>query len=698
MIKEQFTISFRSIMILLLISIMLLPFYYSPPFAWSQPQVSSNGQQIEDIQASNNLMTPVSNMGRLEEEDDNGIIANGQQQHASHSFSHFIFPSQEQFFFPSVNASRQTDLAILNGTWTVENSRAISRYLAGLDPHPPKMAFVVDHYILSNETDRKIHLRIYDPGVRSRPSPALVFVHGGGWAVGTVDDYDNSIRRLANSSGLLIAAMDYRLAPENPFPAGLNDVLATVKWIKEDGESIGIDPNRIALGGDSAGANLALASAIALRNEGQGDALRALYLVYGLYTPDKNTESMQLFGNGEYGITKTQFQWVMNLTFQEPEDWNNPLAFPILDNLTGNLPPMYIAAMGLDPLRDDSILLAEKLRLAGQEHYLSIWPGVAHGALSLISVTPEIQQYVDAMSTYLRGVLVSDQQTPAPGNAYTTAPTEHVQVGDVNIAYKRFGQGKPVLFISGTSQTKDAWEPTLLSQLAATNHTVIIFDNRGIGETTAGTKPFSIEQFANDTAGLLDALHIEKADVFGASLGSFIAQELTLNYPEKVDRLVLSAGYCGGNETVYPSGQAAETLMTLASPEVLHNMTAEQQAMVLAQIMFPPEWLEEHPEILNTTVIQLTPVRSASPGIIQQQGLAVGTWKGSCDRLASITHPTLLIVGDQDLLAPPANSVMMAQRIPNSWLVIMEGTGHGAMWQVPTEFTANIQNFLETTK
>jgi pimeloyl-ACP methyl ester carboxylesterase len=226
---------------------------------------------------------------------------------------------------------------------------------------------------------------------------------------------------------------------------------------------------------------------------------------------------------------------------------------------------------------------------------------------------------------------------------------------------------------------------------------VIVFDNRGIGETTVGTQPFSIEQFANDTAGLLDALNIEKADVFGALLGSFVAQELTLNYPQKVDRLILHATYCGGNETVYPSGQAAETLMTLASAQVLQNMTAEQQAMVLAQIMFPAEWLEEHPEILNT-VIQLAPVRSATPEIIQQQGLAVGTWKGSCDRLAGITQPTLLIVGDQDLLAPAANSVMMSQRIPNSQLVIIEGTGHGAMWQVPDEFTDNIQNFFETAK
>ena len=293
---------------------------------------------------------------------------------------------------------------------------------------------------------------------------------------------------------------------------------------------------------------------------------------------------------------------------------------------------------------------------------------------------------------------MSDEQAPAQDNPYTRAKTEHIQVGDINVAYKRFGQGKPILFISGTSQTKDAWESTVLSELAASNHTVIVFDNRGMGETTVGTKPFSIEQFANDTAGLLDALQIEKADALGASLGSFIAQELTLNYPQKVDRLILHATYCGGNEAIYASGQALEVIMTLSSPQLLQNMTAEQQAMILAQIMFSPEWLEEHPDILNNTVIKLAPSRSASPEIIQQQGLASATWKGSCDRLSNITQPTLLIVGDQDLLTPTANSIMMAQRIPNSWLVIIQGTGHGMMLQVPNEFSAIIQTFLETPK
>jgi pimeloyl-ACP methyl ester carboxylesterase len=300
---------------------------------------------------------------------------------------------------------------------------------------------------------------------------------------------------------------------------------------------------------------------------------------------------------------------------------------------------------------------------------------------------------------YIPQFVWSQMREPAQdNNACMRAETEHVQVRDINIAYKRFGQGKPILFISGIGASIQLDEPTLLSEFVTTNHSVIVFDNRGIGETTVGTKPFSIEQFANDTAGLLDALHIEKADVLGGSLGSFIAQELALNYPQKVDRLILASGSCGGNEAIGPSEQTLEVLTRLYSPELAQNITGEQQAMILAQILFPPEWLEEHPEILNNTVIQLAPGSSTTPEIIQQQGLAAGTWKGSCDRLSTITQPTLLIVGDQDLLMPAANSVMMAQRIPNSQLIIMEGAGHGVAWQVPNEFTAHILNFLETTK
>ncbi|HZD35716.1 MAG TPA: alpha/beta hydrolase [Nitrososphaeraceae archaeon] len=335
---------------------------------------------------------------------------------------YFIFPSQEAMFNQNVIIAKKSDAAMLSGEWPVEQSRIIASGLESLvkEEDKPKMASVNEWNITGNNGN-EILVRLYDTGVSQRPSPVLIFVHGGGWTVGNVDIFDDSIRRLANSSGMVVAAMNYRLAPEHPFPAGLNDVVSTVKWIAENGDNLGINASKIALGGDSAGANLAFAAALVLkdstkpieeeREEGGGseesNLIDALYLLYGPYSPELlSRESMKLFGQGDFGLTYAQMKWAMNQTFQNQSDYSNPLAFPLLaDNLTG-LPPVYIAAMALDPLKDDSLALANKLEEHGNEYYLSIWPGVAHGALSLIPVT-QIQEYLEAMTTYLKGVLLN---------------------------------------------------------------------------------------------------------------------------------------------------------------------------------------------------------------------------------------------------------------------------------------------------
>ena len=129
-------------------------------------------------------------------------------------------------------------------------------------------------------------------------------------------------------------------------------------------------------------------------------------------------------------------------------------------------------------------------------------------------------------------------------------PAKKIHVGDIEIAYKTFGKGDPILLISGYSFAMDSWDSTLLETLAS-NHTVIVFDNREIGNTTSGSEQkFSILQFANDTAGLLEELNIEKADVLSRSMGGRIAQEVTLNYPDRVGKLILYAIGCGGEGSV----------------------------------------------------------------------------------------------------------------------------------------------------
>ena len=125
--------------------------------------------------------------------------------------------------------------------------------------------------------------------------------------------------------------------------------------------------------------------------------------------------------------------------------------------------------------------------------------------------------------------------------------TKKVRVGDIYMAYKMFGKGDPILLISGSGNVMENWPLHLLQKLSS-SHKVIVFDNRGVGNTTSGIKPFSINQFANDTVGLMNVLDIEKADVIGFSMASFIAQQLNITNPEKVDRLVLYCASCGGQE------------------------------------------------------------------------------------------------------------------------------------------------------
>src|SRR5918996_1050723 len=139
----------------------------------------------------------------------------------------------------------------------------------------------------------------------------------------------------------------------------------------------------------------------------------------------------------------------------------------------------------------------------------------------------------------------------AEAKALDDMPAQKVKVGDTAIAYKQLGKGnaKPIVLVTGLGATMDMWSPLLLEQLTSSNYSVTIFDNRGAGESTAGTKEFSTSRFANDTAGLLDSLNITKADVLGFSMGSFIAQELTLSNPEKVNKLIFHTSLCGGNES-----------------------------------------------------------------------------------------------------------------------------------------------------
>jgi pimeloyl-ACP methyl ester carboxylesterase len=233
----------------------------------------------------------------------------------------------------------------------------------------------------------------------------------------------------------------------------------------------------------------------------------------------------------------------------------------------------------------------------------------------------------------------------------------------------------------------DMWSPLLLEQLTSSNYSVTIFDNRGAGESTAGTKEFSISQLANDTAGLLDALNITKADILGWSMGSFIAQELTLANPEIVDKLILYASLCGGNESKPASPEVDQAF---SDPSV----SPQEQMRKTIPLLFPTSWFKANPNYTNYLPI---PKELVSLDIMGKQANAAVNWlqTGSRNTISNITKPTLVIVGSDDLFTQASNSLILAQRISGSWLVQIGNAGHGLMYQYPDAFNRLILTFLK---
>lgn len=313
--------------------------------------------------------------------------------------------------------------------------------------------------------------------------------------------------------------------------------------------------------------------------------------------------------------------------------------------------------------------------------------------LTITSLSPFVITFVNAynnnsMSLASSGASdLNSLQIETPANP-ANIETKKVKAGDIEIGYKIFGKGDPILFIPGFSMTMDMWEP-MLNKLPS-NHTIVLFDNRGIGQTEVtgneSTATFTIGQLANDTALLIDALKIKQpVDVLGLSLGGFVAQELALLHPEKVNRLILIASGCGGNQTIPPQ----------ISPQVFKSMVSGNATKeVFLHTLFPQDWIRNNTEYIDNKFI--FPMGKVSAEILQLHSAAAGMWD-SCERLSNLSKPTLVVTGTQDITSPPANSVMLAEKIPGAWLIQIEGGGHGLMFQYPEKFAEVVETFMEVT-
>src|SRR5215467_5053681 len=221
----------------------------------------------------------------------------------------------------------------------------------------------------------QVPCRLYLPDNAEKP-PLIVYAHGGGFMQGSLPSWDAMLRELVRQSGVAALSVDYRLSPEHRFPVAFEEMVAIVRLAAHEGAGFGIDPTRIAIGGDSAGANLALAAALALRDAGER-TLGFMLLIYGCFSTDTESPSWQRFGQGA-GLSQTQMRWIWETYLERPEQQNDWRVAPLLADLE-SLPAARLIVGSLDPLLDDSNRLAARLQAAGVPCELTIYEGINHG-------------------------------------------------------------------------------------------------------------------------------------------------------------------------------------------------------------------------------------------------------------------------------------------------------------------------------
>lgn len=237
--------------------------------------------------------------------------------------------------------------------------------------------------------DGELHLRLYYPtrtaGSDSDLLPLTVYYHGGGWVICDLDTHDDLCRSLAAESGSLVISVDYRLAPEHPYPAAVDDAWAALLWIAENAASIGGDYERIAVAGDSAGGNLAAVTALMARNQGGPEiALQLLfYPVTDIY--DLNRPSHQQFADG-YGLTRAAMEWFRELYLPAGQDPKDPHVSPLYATDLAGLPPAVVITAEADVLRDEGVAYAKALQDAGNHVEFKQFPGMVHGFVSMAGV------------------------------------------------------------------------------------------------------------------------------------------------------------------------------------------------------------------------------------------------------------------------------------------------------------------------
>jgi acetyl esterase len=266
-------------------------------------------------------------------------------------------------------------------------------------PDPP-MAESSDKWVLAR--GRRLLCRLHRPRT-DVPLPVLIYLHGGGWVWNSIDTHDPLMRSYAEGAGCAVVGPDYALSPEAVFPQALEEVAAITRWVAAHGAEWGLDGTRIVLGGDSAGANLALGAALLLRQSDPDLRLRGLLLNYGVFDDRMATPSYTEFAEG-YGLTREKMRFYWDCYAPDPTNRLSPFAAPIRADLRG-LPPCLIHIAELDVLADENREMAKALRAGGVSVEEETFSGTVHGFLRARDHVPAARRAISGGAGWLKRVI-----------------------------------------------------------------------------------------------------------------------------------------------------------------------------------------------------------------------------------------------------------------------------------------------------
>ena len=245
-----------------------------------------------------------------------------------------------------------------------------------------------------------VRLRVYDPapGVSK---PTFGFLHGGGWAMFSLDTHDRVMRELAARAGVAVVGIDYALSPEVRYPVALEQVVDVVRWLQANGDNHGLDASRLALGGDSAGGNLTTGALLQLRDQGEGHRIAAAVNYYAGYSPDCSPHSRRRYGTDADMLTAAEVDTFWNQYISQPADRNDPYTHGLIADVEG-LPPFFIGVGECDILAEQNLAMAGKLLAAGVGVEVKLYPGAPHSFIEAVAVSSTARQALEDGAAFLR--------------------------------------------------------------------------------------------------------------------------------------------------------------------------------------------------------------------------------------------------------------------------------------------------------